>query len=82
MLPAFHPQSVHASGWDGDGEMRGDGDGSALSPKNLGIEKLTPLIRGAVCWHPVVCLQRGGSVGEGVSAGKPCLIIKDESVFS
>lgn len=48
----------------------------------LCLEKLPAFIRGASYQRSVVCLQWGGSVGEDVSSGKPCLIIKDESVAS
>lgn len=48
----------------------------------LCLGKLPALMRGAPCPHSVVRLQQGGSVGEDVSSGKPCLVIKDESVAS
>lgn len=36
----------------------------------------------ASCQPSAVRLQPGGSVGEDVSAGKPCLSIRDASVAS
>lgn len=50
-------------------------------PNLLDLGKSIALITAAPCQLSVVCLQPGGSEGEGVGSGKP-LIIKDESVAS